>query len=102
MTSGDASVSDWIEVVDPVLDTEGSQCDFHGDRKDPGLPGPVRRQPYGTEAWKDAATYCNNDLVNALTKALTALSVEKTIFSNEKALDLQPVHVGSPDGCRVR
>ena len=26
----------------------GSQCDFHGDRKDPGLPGPVRRQPYGT------------------------------------------------------
>ena len=29
------------------------------------------------QAWKDAATYCNNDLVNALTKALTALSVEK-------------------------
>ena len=102
MTSGDASVSDWIEVVDPVLDTEVRNAISTAIEKIQACPAPFVDNRTA-QAWKDAATYCNNDLVNALTKALTALSVGKiTIFSNEKALDLQPVHVGSPDGCRVR
>lgn len=76
MTSGDASVSDWIEVVDPVLDTEVRNAISTAIEKIQACPAPFVDNRTA-QAWKDAATYCNNDLVNALTKALTALSVEK-------------------------
>lgn len=76
MTSGDASVSDWIEVVDPVLDTEVRNAISTAIEKIEACPAPFVDNRTA-QAWKDAATYCNNDLVNALTKALTALSVEK-------------------------
>ena len=76
MTSGDASVSDWIEVVDPVLDTEVRNAISTAIEKIEACPAPFVDNRTA-QAWKDAAAYCNNDLVNALTKALTALSVEK-------------------------
>ena len=60
----------------PVLDTEVRNAISTAIEKIQACPAPFVDNRTA-QAWKDAATYCNNDLVNALTKALTALSVEK-------------------------
>ena len=73
MAAGDASVSDWIREVDSALDTEVRSAIAKAIEMIEACPAPFVDNRTA-QAWKDAATYCNNDLVTALTKALSALS----------------------------
>ena len=70
---GDASVSDYIKSVNSALDTELRSVIDETIAKIQACPAEFVNTRTD-QRWKDAATYCNVNLVNALTKAQTALT----------------------------
>ncbi len=68
MAEGDAAIGDWIASVNPALDREVRDAIDEAISKIEACPAPfveTRTDP----RWKEAAEYCNVDLVRALTRA---------------------------------
>jgi len=71
--AGDASVSGCIASVDPALDREVRDVIDEAIAKIGACPAPFVKTRTD-QRWKDAAEYCNVDLVRALTRAQDALT----------------------------
>ncbi|MDE6375416.1 MAG: hypothetical protein K2L09_06785 [Alistipes sp.] len=71
--AGDASIGDWIASVNPTLDKEVREAIAEAIAKIEACPAPFVKTRTD-QRWKEAAEYCNVDLVRALTRAQDELT----------------------------